>query len=89
VKSNLRRFETINNLLSMLSTISKYGLPNDYVLNEEAVLRGVTADQIKNLAQTYLKPDHMVYVVAGDAATQMKPLEGVGFGKPVLLGSKE
>jgi zinc protease len=89
VKSNLRRFETINNLLSMLSTISKYGLPNDYVLNEEAVLRGITADQIKNLAQTYLKPDHMIYVVAGDAATQLKPLEGVGFGKPVLLGSKE
>jgi hypothetical protein len=31
----------------------------------------------------------MIYVVAGDAATQLKPLEGVGFGKPVLLGSKE
>jgi hypothetical protein len=27
----------------------------------------------------------MYYVVVGDAATQMKQLEKVGFGKPVLL----
>jgi hypothetical protein len=27
----------------------------------------------------------MIYVVVGDAATQMNQLEKVGFGKPVLL----
>jgi hypothetical protein len=27
----------------------------------------------------------MVYVVVGDAATQLKPLEKIGFGKPVLI----
>ena len=51
IKSNLRRFETINNLLSMLSSISKYNLPDDYVLKEENVVREMTLDQHKNLAQ--------------------------------------
>ena len=27
------------------------------------------------------------YLVVGDAETQMKPLESVGFGKPVLIGN--
>lgn len=87
VKSNLSRFETINNLLSMLSTISKYNLPNDYILQEEKIVREMTLDEHKNLAQNHIWPDQMIYVVAGDAATQMKPLERVGFGKPVLLNN--
>jgi hypothetical protein len=27
----------------------------------------------------------MYYVIVGDAATQMKPLEKIGFGKPILV----
>jgi hypothetical protein len=27
----------------------------------------------------------MFYVVVGDAATQLKPLEKIGFGEPVLV----
>jgi hypothetical protein len=27
----------------------------------------------------------MYYVVVGDASTQMKPLEKIGFGKPILV----
>ncbi len=85
IKSNLRRFETINSRLSMLSAISKYNLPDDYVLKEENVVREMTVDQHKSLATEYLKPDQMIYVVAGDAATQLKPLARIGFGNPVLL----
>jgi zinc protease len=85
IKSNLRRFETINNLLSMLSSVSKYNLPENYVLEEENVVRNMTSEQHKQLAQEYIKPDQMIYVIAGDAATQMSPLEKAGLGKPVLL----
>ncbi len=85
IKSNSRRFETISSLLSMLSTISKYNLPVDYVIKEQDVVSNMTGDEIKELAQKYIKPDQMYYVIAGDAATQLKPLEKIGFGKPVLL----
>jgi len=85
IKSNMRRFETINSLLSMLSSISKYNLPVDYVLKEEDVVKNMTLDRHKQLAMQYIKPDQMFYVVAGDASTQMKSLSKIGFGEPVVL----
>jgi zinc protease len=85
IKSNLRRFETLDNLLSMLSNISKYDLPDNYVQKDENVVRNMTLDQHKQLAQKYLVPDKMIYVIAGDAASQFKPLEKAGYGKPVLI----
>jgi zinc protease len=85
IKSNMRRFETVDNLLSMLSAMSKYNLPVDYVLNEEMIVRNMTLERHKQLAQQYIKPDQMIYVIAGDAATQMKPLEKIGYGKPILV----
>jgi zinc protease len=37
------------------------------------------------LAQKYIQPDRMYYVVVGDAASQLEPLNSLGLGKPVLL----
>jgi zinc protease len=85
IKSNSRRFETIGSLLGMLQSISKYNLPSDYILKEEAVVRNMTADRHKELSSKYINPDHMFYVIAGDAATQLKPLEKIGYGKPIQL----
>jgi zinc protease len=69
----------------MLSSISKYNLPPDYVLKEEDVVRNMTLERHKQLARQYIQPDRMIYVVAGDAASQFKPLEKIGYGRPVLL----
>lgn len=33
-------------------------------------------------------PGKMYYVVTGDAASQMKPLEKTGFGKPGLIKNR-
>ena len=44
---------------------------------------------IKLITDKYIVPDKMYYVVVGDAATQLKPLEKIGFGKPVLMKNKE
>jgi zinc protease len=85
ILSNARRFETLGALLNMLSQVAAYDLPHDYVLEEEAVCRNMTQDQHRALAQQYLDTDHMIYLVVGDAATQLAPLAGVGFGPPVRL----
>jgi zinc protease len=87
IKSNTRRFETIGSLLSILSAVSKYDLPNDYILKEQDVVRNMTMERHKQLARQYIKPDQMIYVIAGDASTQLKPLEKIGFGKPLLLNN--
>lgn len=84
IRSNALRFETNGSLVGMLSTISTYGLPDDYIKREEAVIKNISSDEAKEIIDKYIIPDKMVYVVVGDASTQMKPLEKLGYGKPIL-----
>jgi zinc protease len=85
LKANALRFETNENKLGMLSTMTTYGLPGDYVRQEEDYLRGLTKEQMDETVQKYIDPMKMNYVVVGDAATQMKGLKKAGFGEPVLV----
>jgi len=85
LKSYARNFETLGNLMRMLETIGTYGLPEDYVKGEEDVIRNMTLEQHKALAQKYINPERMYYIIAGDAATQLEGLEQVGFGKAEKL----
>jgi zinc protease len=85
MKSNTRHFETMDNVINMLWMIDYYGKPVDYVRNNEMIVRDMTLEDHKALAGKYLHPDNMIYLVVGDAATQLEPLEKLGFGKPVLL----
>lgn len=88
IRSNALNFETNNDLVSMLSTMTKYGFPEDYIKQEEEIIRNMTIEEHKAITQKYIVPDKMYYVVVGDAATQLKSLEKIGFGKPVLLNKK-
>ncbi|HPT22629.1 MAG TPA: pitrilysin family protein, partial [Bacteroidales bacterium] len=85
IRSNALRFETNLALAEMLSTISKYGFPDDYVKKEENIIKNITIDEHKAIVEKYIDPDRMYFVIVGDAATQMKQLEKIGFGKPVLI----
>lgn len=85
IKSNAREFETLRALISMLNGISMYDLPADYVIGEEEVVRNMTMEKHKELAQKYIDPGKMYYVIVGDAATQLEPLEEIGFGKPEVI----
>ncbi len=85
IRSNALRFETNGSLVRMLGTMAKYGLPDDYVKRDEETIKSINVDEAKTIIDKYIVPDRMYYVVVGDAATQMKPLEKVGFGKPVLI----
>ena len=83
--SNTRRFETAGALLGMLGQIATYDLSFDYVAKEAETVRGMTIDRHRELAQQYLDLDRMIYLVVGDAATQLGALSGLGFGDPILL----
>jgi zinc protease len=48
----------------------------------------MTLDQLKTYALKYIDPSKMFYVIAGDAKTQLEPLEKIGFGKPELVNKK-
>lgn len=85
IKGNALRFETLGSLIGMLSTMSAYDLPVDYIKQEEAYVNGLTCEKDLELAKKYINPAKMYYVVVGDAKTQIKDLEKVGLGKPILL----
>ena len=85
LKSNARNFETLGSLLNMLNNIAVYELPVDYIKQEEAFVKGLTVEKQLELAKKYIDPSRMYYVVAGDAATQLKELEKAGLGKPILV----
>ncbi len=85
VKSNARRFETLGSLLGMLNSIATYNHPFDYIKQREEFVKNLTLDKHKELAQKYINPDRMIYLVVGDGAKQMKPLEKLGLGRPILI----
>ena len=92
IKSNARRFETLGALLGMLNDIAEYNLPFDYIKNQEEVIKNMTPEEHKALGQKYLQQDKMIYVIVGDAATQLEKLKDLGLGDPVLIdadGNKE
>jgi zinc protease len=85
LKGNALRFETLGSLSGMLNTMTAYNLPADYIRQEEAFVRSLTPEKNLELAKKYIDPSRMYYVVVGDAKTQLKELEKVGLGKPVLI----
>jgi len=85
IKSNALRFETLGSLINMLDKISKYNLPVNYIANQQDLLTGMTVEDVKQLANDYLNGENMIYVVAGDAKTQLELIKNLGFGEPVLL----
>ncbi len=85
IKSNALRFETLGALRGMLTQIAKYNLPYDYVIDQEKQIYEMNLDEHKSLAQRFIQPDKMIYLIAGDKATQMDKLKELGFGDPILL----
>lgn len=85
LKSNARKFETLSDLMSVLWMVDYYDKDADYIRKEEKITREMTLEGHKELAQRYLCPDKMYYLVVGDAETQLPLMEKLGFGKPVLI----
>ena len=85
VRSNARSFETLGALRGMLNNIATYNLAFDYVKQREDFVRNFTQEQLKKLAQEYIEPGTMNYLVVGDAKTQLNALKTLGLGDPILL----
>ncbi len=85
IKSNARAFETAGSKLGMLENISKFGWKPDYVKEREAIVNNMTVNQIRELSHKYLDAGKMIWLIVGDAKTQLPRLTALGFGEPVLL----
>jgi len=85
IKSNARRFETLGALRGMLNNIATYNLSFDYIKKYEEIVRNMTLENHKELANEYIDPNVMTYVIVGDAKTQLEQLKDLGVGQPILV----
>ena len=85
IKQNTRRFETLGNLLDMLDTMSRFQLTKSYIESQQKTLVNMNLEEIQNLADKYLNEQNMIYVIAGDAKTQLSQLKEFGYGDPIVL----
>jgi len=88
IKSNARRFETQFSLLGMLQEMGNYNLDANYIEEEETIIRNMTLEQHKALANKYLDESKMAYLIVGDATTQYPQFNDMGFDE-VMLVDKE
>ena len=85
LRANARAFETPNAKINMLRNISAYGLPHDYVVEREQIVRDMTEERVQELARRYADASRMIYLVVGDARTQLARLNALGMGRPILI----
>ena len=85
LRANARAFETRGAKLGLLADMSAYGFPADYVLQREQIVRDMTIERIRELADRYLDPAGMIWLVVGDARTQLHGLRALGLGEPTVL----
>jgi zinc protease len=85
LRANARAFESPGAKLGLLEDMSLYGFPADYVIKREQIVRDMTIPRIRQLASQYLAPEKMVWLVVGDARTQLPRLAALGFGRPTVI----
>ena len=73
----------------MLTNISEYGMKADYVKDREAFVKNVTKKEIQDLANKYVNPEKMIWLIVGDAETQLDRMNQLGYGKPILLNKRQ
>ncbi len=85
VKGNTRAFESLAAKLSLLRRMSRLDLPSDFVEREQDELLAMTLEDFREVITTYLDESRMIYLVVGDAQTQLHRIAELGYGEPVLL----
>ena len=85
IKSNARAFETAGAKLGLLENISKYEWKPSYIKDREQIVHAMSLEQIKGMAKQYLDPNKMIWLIVGDAKTQLPRMKELGLGEPVLL----
>ncbi len=85
VKGNTRAFESLGAKLGLLRQMSRLGKPADFVERDQETLLAMTLDDFRDTITTHLDESQMIYVVVGDAETQLDRMAELGLGEPVVV----
>ncbi|TVP54438.1 MAG: insulinase family protein, partial [Gemmatimonadales bacterium] len=85
LRNNAMAFETLGAKLGLLTEMSSLGVPADITIQRTRAAEQLTVADIRGLAERYLDPERMVWVVVGDATSQEGRLEALEFGEVTRL----
>jgi zinc protease len=77
------RFETPQQIATQVLNVEIYGLGDDYLKNYRKNVRNITVDDIQRVAQKYLDPENLKFVVVSNASDVKVKLESLGNVKTV------
>ena len=89
IKSNARAFETFGAKLRMLENIGSLGYDYDYMQQREKIVNEMTIERVRELANEYANPNQLIWLVVGDAETQLDRMNQLGYGTPILLNKRQ
>jgi predicted Zn-dependent peptidase len=82
-------FETISDLAGRLEELAIYGLPQRYFADYTANIEAVTAAAVQRAAQTYIRPDNVAVVIAGDLERIGPPVRALNLGPLRVISVEE
>lgn len=85
IKGNARRFETLDQLLGMLTNMSRFELASDHIKQQQDYVQQVSLAQIHQTIDKHFNEQEMIYLVVGDAKTQLSRMKALGYGEPIVL----
>ncbi len=85
LKTNTRAYESARSKLSILENISKYGKSANYLEESQEELINMQQTDFKSLINKYLQEKEMIYLIVGDAATQLEEVNKLGKGPAKVL----
>jgi zinc protease len=85
LRSNAMAYETLGAKLGLLADMGAYGFPPDHALRRAKQVEEMNVERIRELARRYLDTSRMVWLVVGDAETQLERLTALDLGEPRLL----
>jgi zinc protease len=78
IASMADRLKTSAGAAEVILDIETYGLGKDYVINFADRVNAITPADVQHAAQTYLKPQSVVIVIAGPASRYESPMKKIG-----------
>lgn len=72
-------WETTSAVGDSISEIVRLGLPEDFIYKYSTIVKSLGKNDIQDAANQLLKPDHITWVVVGDAAQISEPLKEIGY----------
>jgi zinc protease len=73
------RYETGAQKALFIGRILDYNLPANYVDIQNKILQGMTPEQMKMMANKYIKPEKLNILLVGDKATILDDVKKLGY----------